>query len=228
LHCAAEGATCSLVTECVLSSAARIILIFLFCFNSQEDIIESVERTGRSADCVVHTEVTRGNKAADANLKPPDDGMRGLPEVLSDITRLDDYKPAGGFDNLDIPVPVPEYGADVGGRYDAPKNPPNLLNDYGGPSKQEYGQESEKSYGSSTSMRRQEAYDHQEYSHEKTRTLPGWRSGWGGAEASDDPQWKIKYDTSANEINEVSTGTYVTGNLMATFVLEMLLAYVMH
>jgi hypothetical protein len=73
-------------------------------------------------------------------------------------------------------------------------------------------------------MRRQESYDHQEYSHEKTRTLTGWR-GW---EASDDPQWKIKYDTSANELNEVSTGAHVTENLMATLLFEMLLVYVIH
>jgi hypothetical protein len=154
--------------------------------------------------------------------------MNGVPVVPSDITRLDDYKPAGEFDNLDIPVPVHEFGGDKGGGSDVPKNPPNLLNDYGGQSKQEYGQESEKSYGTSTSMRRQESYDHQEYSHEKTRTLPGWRSGLGGWEASDDPQWKIKYDTSANEINEISTGAHVSGNLMATILLDMLLIYVIH
>lgn len=201
---------------------------FLSFCKFQEDIIESIERTERAADCVVHTEITRGNKTADASLKPPEDGMSGVPEVPSDITRLGDYKPPGGFDNLDIPVPIHEYGGDAGGGFDKPKNPPNLQNDYGGPSKQEYGQESEKSYGSSTSMRRQESYDHQEYSHEKTRTLQGWRPGWGGWDASDDPQWKIKYDTSANEINEISTGAHVTGNLMATLLFEMLLVYVIH
>lgn len=195
----------------------------VFCFNFQEDIIESVERTGRSTDCIVHTEVTRGNKAADVNLKPPEDIMGGVHDVPSDITRPDEYKPAGGFDNADIPIPVHEYGG-----HDTPKNPPNLLNDYGSLPKQEYGQESEKSYGSSTSMRRQESYDHQEYSREKTRTLPGWRSGWGGGEASDDPGWRIKYDTSANEINEVSNGGRASGNLLAAFVLEMLLVYAFH
>lgn len=214
----------SVVSGLLLQSQSQ----FSLCFTFQEDIIESVERTGRSADCIVHTEVTRGNNAADVNLKPPEDSTSGVHHLPPDVTRLDDYKPSGGFDNPDIPVPIHEYGAGVGEGYDVSKNPPNLLNDYGGPSKQEYGQESEKSYGSSTSMRRQESYDHQEYSHEKTRTLPGWRPGWGGGEASDDPQWKVKYDTSANEINEVSSGAQVTGNLMATFLLEMLLVYVTH
>ena len=187
-----------------------------------------MERTARSADCVVHTEVTRGSKGAGVNLQPPEDSMRGVHDVPPHVTRLDDYKPAGDFDNADIPVPVNEYGPDVGG-YDIPKNPPNLLNDYGGQSKQEYGQETEKSYGSSTSLRLQESYDHQEYSNEKTRTLPGWRPGWGGGEASDDPRWNIKYDTSdTNEINEISNGAHVTGNLMASFLFEMLLVYVIH
>lgn len=187
-----------------------------------------MERSGRSTDCVVQTDVTTGNKAADVSTKPLEDISGGTHDVSGmppDITGLDNYKTTG-FDPPNIPT-LFEYGKNAIGGYDVPKNPPNLQNDYGGPDKQEYGQESEKSYGTSTSMRRQESYDHQEFSHEKTRTLPGWRSGWGGGEAPEDPRWKIKYDTSANEINEVNRSGHFTGNLLIAFLLEVFLVYVM-
>jgi hypothetical protein len=156
------------------------------------------------------------------------DTVHDTPNIPADITGLDNYN-TGGFDTPNIPISVPEYGNTVGGGYDIPKKPPTLLNDYGSISKQEYGEETEKSYGSSTSLRRQESFDRQEYSHEKTRTMPGGRSGWGGGEASDDPSWKIKYDTSANEINEineVNRSGQITGNLLIAFLFEMFLVYV--
>jgi hypothetical protein len=194
-----------------------------------------VERSGRSTDCIVQTEVTRGDKDADVNIRPPEDNFDTKHDISSmppDITGLDNYKTTGGFDSPHIPISMYEYGKNADGGYEIPKNPPpNLLNDYVGPDKQEYGQESERSHGSSTSMRRQESYDHQEYTHEKTRKLPGWRSGWGEGEAPEDPRWKIKYDTSANEINEineVNRSGHFTGNLLMAFLFEMFLVYVIH
>lgn len=189
-----------------------------------------MERSGRSTDCVVHTEVTKGNKAADVSIKPLDNlgETHDISSMPPDITGLDNYKINAGFDTPKIPISIYEYGKNAAGGYDIPKSPPNLLNDYGGPDKQEHGQESEKSYGSSTSMRRQESYDHQEFSHEKTRTLPGWRSGWGGGEAPEDPRWKIKYDTSANEISEVNRSGHLTGNLLIAFLFQLFVVYVIH
>lgn len=201
-----------------------------YCFNFQEDVIETIERSGRSTDCIVHTEVTRGNKATNSGFRPPEDHMgtvHDTPNIPADITGLGNYD-TGGFDTPNIPISIHEYGNTGGGGYDIPKKPPILLNDHGHVNKQEYGEETEKSYGSSTSHRREESFDHQEYSHEKTRTMPGGRSGWGGFEAPDDPSWKIKYDTSANEINEVNRSGHVTGNLLVAFLFEMFLVYVIH
>lgn len=176
----------------------------------------------------METAVSRGgNKAPDVSVSSPEDDLSGGRDAPS-VTGLDNYKNIGGFNPPSIPLSGYEYGTAGGGGHEIPNNPPNLLNDYGRSDKQEYAQETEKSYGSSTSMRRQEAYDHQEYSHEKTRNLPGWRSGWSGGEAADDTNWKVNYDTSANEINEVNRSGHFTGNLLILLLLEIFLAYVYH
>lgn len=196
-----------------------------------------MQRSGRSTDCIVQTEVTRGgNKVTNSGFRPPEDHMdieHHTPNIPSDVTDHGKYD-TGGFDPPNIPISIHEFGNTGGGGYDIPKTPPILINDYGNVNKQEYGEETEKSYGSSTRMRKEEAFDHQEYSHEKTRTRPGGRSGWGGADISDDPSWRIKYDTSANEINEineandVSRSGHITGNMLITFLFEMFLVYVIH
>jgi hypothetical protein len=159
------------------------------------------------------------------------DAPHDTPHIPPDITGLGKYD-TGGFDTPNIPISIHEFDNSGGGGYDIPKEPPVLINDYGNVNKQEYGEETEKSYGSSTSRRREESFDHQEYSREKTRKMPGGRSGWGGGDVSDDPSWKIKYDTSANEINEINEANgvnrsdNVTGNLLIAFLLEMFLVYV--
>ena len=174
----------------------------------QEDTISSLERNRRSSGCTVHTETTLSEnellKIKDIDTPPsvpPFDIHKTIPDVHSNVKGFDISKSIGGLDTPYIP-PISQHDRGFGGGLYIPKAPPNLANDYAVNGKTEHGEETENSYGSSTSMRRQESYDHQEFSHTRSRKLPGWRTGWGGE--AEDPKWKTDFETSANDINEVN------------------------